>query len=266
MKKIISIILLLFIIISGCDKNNQPKLVTHHFTKDQWVGGLMGMFSSARIHVNNYTPVKNKYANGDTYAYEYPQSSSISLPSMNFSTNFDEDVIRQDPYSFYVQDLNSTRFGGDAHDGYAYLTIYFEGDGVEIIGNCVNNVACVCTDPTLDLNNIVAVIPFQFKPKNGSVEIMSSADISGAPPITFTPVVVKETGPCVNNACAAFCPSDRVAQMQKGVTDNIGKLVEQYSSLFSIPFIQFLKTNGVSGPIVTIKIETNGDLTVQDKE
>ncbi len=246
----------------GCQKDSS-KLVTHNYTKQQWIGGLIGILSGMKLHINNYTPVKNQYEQEDIYAYENPKSSSLLIPSVSsVPLVFDVPVTREDPYSLYIDDLNSTRLMGDAHDGDAFITVNFESDGVEIKGDCINNAACVCGNPTMDLNNIVAIIPLTFAPaKDGSVNI-ASGDVSFTSDAT-------ETGPCVDNVCAFACSlaaPDRKVEMQTTVEKFIEDYVDQNSSLISPLFTQYLKTLGVTGPIVSIQIKSNGDLAVEDKE
>jgi len=260
MKKLITIISFIPVIFLGCGKTNSPKLVTHNFTKGQWIGGLSSTVGSLKLHLNNYTATKHEFEQDDNYAYENSKSSSITFG--NSSISFDIPVTRQDPYSIYINDVNSTRLETDAHDGYGFVTVYFESDGTEIIGDCVNNIICVCGSPKLDLSNIQALVPVAFSPKNGSVAIGS------APGATFTSDI-SESGPCVNNACAFFCDiiaPNKNSDMQKAVANAMEDYIDQYSSMISIPFNQYLQKLGVTGAIVSIKIATNGDMSVEDNE
>jgi hypothetical protein len=265
MKKVfILLVTVLFITVFSflysCQKDT--KISTHVFPKQQWIGGLSSIFTGMKLHLNNYTPAKHQYVLDDNSAYDYPKSSSLSIPTVSsVPWPFDVPVTRQDPYSIYLNDVNSARFITDAHDGYAYITVSFESDGVEIIGDCVNNLICVCGSPTVDLNNISTAIPLAFAPKDGSVSI-SSGNVSFSSTVT-------ESGPCVNNACAFFCDilePNRNTEMQKAIQEFIEDFIDQNSGLISTPFAQYLKTLGVTGPIVSIQIRTNGDLSVQDKE
>lgn len=259
MKKIIIIISLIVLLFAGCDKNNQPKIVNHNFTKQQWIGGLISTVSTLKLHLNNYTATKNEFEQSDTYAYENSNSSLITLGTV--STPFDIPVTRQDPYSIYLNDVNSTRLQGDAHDGLAFITINFESDGTEIIGDCVNNIACICGAPKLDLSNIVAIIPLAFAVGNGTVSIE-------AQDATFTSDI-SESGPCVNNACAFFCDilaPNKNSDMQKAIAKFFEDYVNQNSALIAIPFNQYLQKLGVSGAIVSFEIKANGDLSIDDKE
>jgi hypothetical protein len=260
MKKVFILLITAFSFLYGCQKND--KIVTHVFPKQQWIGGLSGIFIGMKLHLNNYTFSKHQYEQDDNYAYEYPKSSSLTIPALsNVPFPFDLPVTRQNPYSIYLNDVNSARFTTDAHDGNAYITISFESDGVEIFGDCVNNLICICGSPSLDLSNIVTVIPLAFAPKNGSVSISSGN-------VLFSSNVA-ESGPCVNNACAFLCDilePNRNSDMQKAVQSFIESFIDQNSALISSPFSQYLKTLGVSGPIVSIQIQSNGDLSVEDKE
>lgn len=258
MKKILAIVFLAIIIFPGCHKDSS-KLVTHNFTKKQWVGGLMGLVSSLKVHLNNYTPTKHQYNQDDNFAYENSKSSSYTLN--NVTNTFDIGVTRQDPYSVYINDVNSARIQGDAHDGLAFLNISFESDGTEIIGDCVNNAACICGAPKMDLKDILTTVPLAFGISDGAVTI-EAQDVS------FT-ASVTETGPCVNNACAFLCDllaPNKNTQMQNAIGDSMEVFLNSKSSLLAIPFNQYLKQLGVSGPIVSFIIAANGDLKVVDKE
>ena len=261
MKTLIFLLVVVSFFFSGCQKNS-TKFVTHVFPKQQWIGGLSGIFNGMKLHLNNYTSTKYQYEQDDNYAYDNPTSSSLLIPTLsNVPWTFDVPVTRQDPYSIYINDVNSTRFKTDAYDGDAYITISFESDGTEIIGDCVNNVACICGSPSLDMSNIMTVIPLTFAPANGSLSI-AAGDVS------FT-ADVSETGPCVNNVCAFFCDilaPNRNSDMQTAIAKFIEDFVDQNSGLISTPFVQYLKTLGVNGPIIAIEIKSNGDLSVEDKE
>ncbi|MFL5740842.1 MAG: hypothetical protein ACJ75B_11535 [Flavisolibacter sp.] len=260
MKKTFILLITVFSLVYGCKKDT--KLVTRVFPKQQWIGGLSSIFTGMKLHLNNYTPIKHNYEQDDNYAYDNPNSSSLSIPSLGIVPwAFDVPVTRNNPYSIYLNDINSTRFTTDAHDGYAYITINFESDGTEIIGDCVNNIICVCGSPKMDLGNIVTSIPLAFVPKDGAASV-GSGDVSFSSDVA-------ETGPCVNNACAFFCEifaPNRNTDMQKAIQNYIGDFIDQNSGLISTPFTQYLKTLGVSGAIVAIQIKPNGDLMVEDKE
>ena len=262
MKKIILLLAAVSCSFWSC-KKNQPNFVTHVFPKQQWIGGLIGIFSGMKLHLNNYTSAAHQYEQDDNYAYEDPKSSSLLIPSLsNVPWAFDVPVTRQDPYSIYIDDVNSTRLAADAHDGEAFITINFESDGTEIIGDCVNNVSCICGSPRMDLTNIITLVPLTFAPASDGSASVSAGDVS------FTSDI-SETGPCVNNACAFLCgilAPNRQSDMQKAIQKFIEDFVDQNSALISSPFTQYLKTLGVSGPIVAIQIKTNGDLSVEDKE
>lgn len=261
MKTKIFLFIVVLSVFFGCTKNSQ-KIVTHNFPKQQWIGGISGIFSGMKLHLNNYTSVRKQYEQDDNFAFENPKSSSLSIPTLsNVPWAFDVPVTRQDPYSIYINDVNSARFITDAYNGDAYITVAFESDGTEIIGDCVNNIACICGTPQLDLSNIIALIPLTFAPKDGSVSIAAGN-------VTFTADEV-ETGPCVNNVCAFLCDilaPNRNSDMQKAIEQFIEDFIDQNSGLISTPFIQYLKTLGVTGSIVSIQIASNGDLTVEDKE
>lgn len=261
MKKLFFLVIIVCYAFPLCQKNSS-NFVTHNFPKQQWIGGLSYLFNGMKLHLNNFTPTKYQYETDDNYAYENPTSSSLTIPSMStVPWTFDSPVTRQDPYSIYINDVNSSGFTTDAYNGDAYVTVAFESDGTEILGDCVNNIVCVCGSPRLDLSNTTAVIPLTFSPKDGAV-IINAGDVS------FT-ASIAETGPCVNNACAFLCDifePNRKSDMQTAIETFIEDFVDNNSALISGPFTQYLKTLGVSGTIISIQIQSNGDMKVVDKE
>jgi len=54
--------------------------------------------------------------------------------------------------------------------------------------------------------------------------------------------------------------------MQTSMEKFIEDFVDQNSGLISAPFTQYLETLGVSGPIISIQIQSNGDFKIVDKE
>ena len=262
MKKIILLLISVYCVLPGC-KKDAPKFVTHTFTKQQWIGGLTAIFSGVKLHLNNFTSTKHQYEQDDNYAYDNPSSSSLLVPTAgNVPLPFDVPVTRQDPYSIYIDDVNSTRIATDAYSGYGYVTIYFESDGVEIHGDCVNNLICICGSPQLDLSDISTVIQLAFSPGNDGSAVISSQNVS------FT-ASIAESGPCVNNACAFLCDifaPNRKSDMQTAIEKFMGDYVDQKSSIISLAFTTYLKTLGVTGPIIAINVQDNGDLKVEDKE
>jgi hypothetical protein len=261
MKKLVFLLISICCFYFNCQKKS-ANFVTHNFSKQQWIGGLTNIFSGLKLHLNNFTSIKHQYEQADEFAYENPSSSSLSVPSVSsVPLTFDSPVTRQDPYSIYLNDVNSSGFATDAYNGDAYVTISFESDGTEIIGDCVNNIACICGSPRLDLSNITTVIPLTFWPKDGGVNI-EAGDVSFH-------ATIAESGPCVNNACAFLCDifaPNRKSDMQTAIEQYMEDYVDGNSGLISPLFTQYLKTLGVSGPIISIQIQSNGDLKVVDKE
>src|SRR4030095_6100909 len=150
MKKLFFIAIIVCCAFPLCQKNSS-NFVTHNFSKQQWIGGLTSIFNGMKLHLNNFTSTKHQYEQDDAYAYKNPSSSSLAVPSVSsVPLQFDSPVTRQDPYSIYINDVNSSGFAADAYSGKAYVSISFESDGTEIIGDCVNNIACICGSPRLD--------------------------------------------------------------------------------------------------------------------
>lgn len=260
MKKIIIILVLIGMALAGCDKKG-PNLVAHHFPKNQWIGDLLQMFGTFKLHINNYTPIKHKYTQNDDSAYENPGTSTMILGTK--ALKFDVPIYRKDPYTFYVNDLNSTRISGDASNGTAKILIQFEGDGQEIVGDCVNNAICSCNGaPQLNLSSIEGVIPVIVYPKDGAAVLESQ----GNPAFNCQ---ISETGPCVDNVCAFACnllAPDKNDSMKKTFATYLQSYFNQNAGFISSDFAVYLQSKGVTGPIVTITIANNGDLDVTDRE
>src|SRR5437763_15815858 len=97
MKKLCILLITVFSFLYGCQKD--AKLVTRVFPKQQWIGGLTSIFNGMKLHLNNYTPIKNNYEQDANSAYDYPKSSSITIPSLlNAPWAFDVPVTRNNPY------------------------------------------------------------------------------------------------------------------------------------------------------------------------
>jgi len=195
MKKLFFLVMIVSCAFPLCEKK-ETNFVTHNFSKQQWLGGLNDIFNGMKLHLNNFTPTKHQYEQDDNYAYGSPTSSSLDVPAVSsVPFVFDSPVTRQDPYSVYINDVN---FSGFTTDAYNYITVAFESDGTEIMGDCVNNLICVCGSPRLDLTNTTALIPLTFAPGSGGAVNIAAGDVA------FT-ANIAESGPCVNNACAFLC-------------------------------------------------------------
>ena len=265
MKKITGLVVIsMATLLIGCDKKCPPKLVTHNFTKQQWMGSFNSIFKDIKLHLNNYTSTKHQFEQDDDSAYKSPKSSSLLVPAVStVPSYFDIAVARADPYSLYINDVNSTSFVPDAGNGLASITISFESDGTEIIGDCVNNLFCgLCGGaPMVELDNILMVVPLAFSPQDGSVAI-EAQDVS------FTSGY-QESGPCSNNFCAFACDifaPNRKSDMRKAIQQNIEDYFNINSFLIASQFDKELQQLGVTGSIVAIQIKTDGDLMVEDSE
>jgi hypothetical protein len=181
----------------GCNPDmRNPTL--HVIPKTDWISAL-GPFSEATVRINNYSPTAMP-GQPPASAFHLANDSRIGLPN-GTSGSFNIPAIRQSPYSIYINDLNSATIDIDAQRGWATISIFFEDEGHEVVGNCVGNIACICGDPQIDLDDAELLTSLRVGAEAGRLVIReTTADFRS----TFD-----ETGPCRENVCAFLCDSIR---------------------------------------------------------
>jgi hypothetical protein len=241
--------------ISGCCRDG-VRIEERVLPKEQWIGMLDGWFGTLSIRLNNYTPVDHEFHPEDELAFHVPNDSSLSVSGVPV-TMFDIPVERRDPYSFYVNDINSTAITPDTRNRFAMVTVTLEGDGEEIVGNCVDNVLCICGEPRIDLDDIVLELFLSLSASEGRLVIDGvQTSISS----TFS-----ETGPCVDNVCAVGCglfAPDRESTAREIVETRVSSFVDMNRGLLEAAFNAHLQSLGVTEEITSVTVLPNGDLSL----
>jgi len=231
--------------ISGCRENAIPK--------SQWLGGLSSLFAGAAVRANNYsaTPVDGQPPES---RFHLADDSALTLPS-GASIAFDIPVTRREPYSLYVNDLRSNGIGVDAGGGRVTVRVTFESAGPEIVGNCVDNVACICGDPRIELDGGALDISFGIAAARGALVL----DRIGA---TFGSGF-SETGPCHENVCAFLCDvirPDRESNARTAIETAARRFVDNNRSLIEAQLNTHVRGLGVTGRITYARVDRDGSL------
>lgn len=244
----------LFLLFSGCcTDGKRTELKT--MQKTEWISGLRDVFDGISLRMNNYTPDAHYYERADSLAFYKPNDSYLTVEALGIDVSFAIPVQRNDPYSIYINDVNSTGFVLDARGGRGIVTINFEEDGTEIIGNCVDNFFCFCGAPQVNLNDMKIDVLLTFGARGGRLII---SEIQSKLSSTY-----EETGPCVDNACAFACDifaSDRESEARASIEEQVVHHFENYRGIIESLFNDHLQTLGVSGEITSATIGGKGEL------
>lgn len=242
------------ILLSGCCSDGMRREV-RTLPEEEWVGMLNGLFSEIELRLNNYTPNDHEFDPTDERAFYKPNDSFFRLDALGVELTFDIPVQRQEPYSLYINDVQSTSFTPGTHAGKALVTILLEDAGYEVIGNCVNNVACICGDPRVHLNDMQLDVLLSFGARGGRLIISdAAAELSS----TF-----EEEGPCHDNACAFLCDviaPDRESQARDQIEQQVAAYFMNNRVIVETLFNQHIQSLGVTDPITSVNIAANGNL------
>ncbi|SRR5690606_37019881 len=245
---------LFLLVLWGCCENGvRTEAVT--LEKAEWIGALRTTFDGISLRLNNYTPNDHEFSAENVSAFYKPDDSYLTVEALGLNIPFDIPLQRQEPYSIYINDVNSTGFEPDARMRKGLITILFEEDGTEVIGNCVENIACVCGDPRINLNQMKIEVWLTVGARAGRLTI---ADIDAKLSATY-----EETGPCVDNVCAFACDlfaADRESQMQDAVEAQVITHFNAYKGIIEGLFNNHLETLGVTGEITSANIGSDGEL------
>lgn len=242
------------LLISGCCENG-IRTEAETLAKEDWIGALNSTFAGISLRLNNYTPNDHEFSAADVSAFYKPDDSYLRVDALDLDIAFDIPLQRQDPYSIYINDVNSTGFTPDACSRKGLITISFEDAGTEIIGNCVNNAFCDCGDPRVNLNDMKIDVWLTIGASGGRLTI---SDIAANLSSTF-----EETGPCVNNFCAFACDlfaADRESQMRDAIEAQVVQHFNSYRGIIEGLFNDHLESLGISGEITSASIGADGEL------
>lgn len=241
-------------LVSGCCENG-VRTEAKTLAKEEWIGALQTTFDGISLRLNNYTPNDHEFSSEDVSAFYKPDDSYLRVEPLDLDIDFDIPLQRQDPYSIYINDVNSSSFEPDARSRRGLITIFFEENGTEIIGNCVDNVICICGDPKINLDEMKIEVWLNVDAAGGRLII---SDIDATLSSTF-----EETGPCVDNACAFACDlfaADRESQMRDAIEAQVINHFNSYKAIIEGLFNDHLQTLGITGEITSASIGAGGEL------
>lgn len=227
-------------------------------TEAQWTGGLAGLVATASVRLNNFSPTPIAGA-PPVRAFYLANDSSLTLGGV--SLVFDIPTQRREPYTFYISDIRSSGAAMDVAAGRATLRISFESAGPELIGNCVENIACICGEPRVELDSGVLDLSFEVAARGGRLvldDIRSNFSAS-----------YDEAGPCRDNACAFLCDiirPDRASRAREAVERAATGFLNGNRGLVETALNAQVRRLGVTGRITFAKIQRNGDLLIVEDD
>lgn len=220
--------------------------------KSEWLSALDPV-TAGTVRLNNYSPTPVP-GQPPVQLFHLANDSSFALPAP--LVTFDIPIARQEPYTFYIQDMRSEAITTDAERGRALIRIAFEDDGAELVGNCVDNWSCICGDPRIDLDDSQLDLMFRLAARDNQL-VLSQPGARFASGFS-------ETGPCRENVCAAACDlfaPDRENQARAAIESRAqGLLVAQQAVIEAALNARLRSIIGAATPISSAMIQANGDL------
>lgn len=222
-----------------------------------WQSTLNNVFGASCVRLNNYTPNQNQY-NRNEREFFRPNDSYIKLNLngswLNYAIPIDVIQTGQDRmYKMYINDWNTNRIVATPENGRIKITLYFEDDGVEIVGRCYNHGLCAFSPaPNFNYSNSRIDIYLDLIASGGQLSYNASN--------VFT-ANVAESGPCVNNFFGMFCPSDRTGLIKGTVESTIN---QHLNSSGIKPLLSSMLTRlAPSGTSVNrVSVNARGDISI----
>jgi hypothetical protein len=178
----------------------------------------------------------------------------VHSDALSLDLQFDIPVQRAEPYSLYINDLRSIGVMTETRSRSAAVSIFFEGEDLEVIGNCVDNLACVCGEPKVDLDDMVLEVLISFGAEGGELVI---DDMRAEMRSTF-----EESGPCVDNVCAFACDlfvPDRESEARRAVEEQVLHFLEGKRRVLEQIFRAHLEGLGVTGEVIYAEVDPHGE-------
>lgn len=234
-----------------------------------WQPRLQTLFNQTSVRLNNYTPNRNEFDRSSERAYFRPNDSFFRtvMGGREFRLPISIPVMRRDPSSIYVVDLNTNRIGSSfvgAANGYdsgkLRINLGFESEGREFWTNCINNAGCFAIgDRSVEMNGARFRIDLEPMPASGggityrnNVDASLNADIavSGCRDDLFAFL------------CDIFAPNAG-GQIQR----NVETTVESFFNSGTLrPLVSTVISTELginpSQPVRSIRVYQNGDLEV----
>lgn len=171
----------------GCDDNVRV------IPKGDWLPALEPL-TAARVRLNNFSPTQ---VPGQPAVSAFHVADDSTFTMAGVALPFNIPITRQDPYSFYLHDMRSTGTTVDASGGRVVIRVAFESEGHELVGNCVENLFCICGDPRIDLDDARLDLEFRIGARDNRLVL---SEVGARFVSSFG-----EAGPCRDNACAVAC-------------------------------------------------------------
>jgi hypothetical protein len=243
-------------IFSGIEGYIQPAFVT--IPVATWRNALNNVFTNSSVRLNNYTPVQNQYDRNERQFYR-PNDSYLRLVFNGTPIQYPIpiDVIQTGPdrmYKMYVNDWNTRNIIARNEGNRIKISLLFESDGTEIIGNCYNNFWCGSSPaPNFNYSDAVIDIYLDLRAERGQISYNATN--------RFT-ATVAESGPCVNNFFAMFCPADRSSLIKTTIENKLNEHLnsDTVRSLMGALFAQLLPSGT---PVRRVTMIATGDIVVE---
>ncbi len=223
-----------------------------------WRNALNSVFTNSCVRLNNYTPNQNQYDRNERQFYR-PNDSYLKLVFNGTPVQYPIpiDVIQTGPdnmYKMYVNDWNTHHIIASNEGNRIKISLLFEGEGTEIIGNCYNNFWCGSSPaPNFNYSDAVIDIYLDLAAARGQISYNATNRFTAN---------VAESGPCVNNFFAIFCPSNRSGLIKTTLENKLNEHLNSNTvkSLMGILFAQLLP----SGTVVNrVTMTATGDIIVE---
>jgi len=251
----ILLVCMLALIASACCREG-IRTETQTLEREQWVGYMETVFDGVTLRLNNHTPIRNQYSTEQEDAFFKPDDSYLTIPLLEMDVGLDIPVHRQEPYSFYITDVNSTEFVPGHSRGMALVNIYFANQGRKLWGDCIDNIVCDLTPkPEIELNNMKLDIFLGLDARRGRLVI---SEIEAKVTADFS-----ESGPCSDNFFAFLCDwlaPDRENDIKKAIESQIAGHFNSYSTIIEVLLNEYVKSQGVTGEIKSVTISNSGNM------
>lgn len=184
MLSICSFVVMTGIFSSCCQDGSKTELQS--YPRDSWMPMLESTFATLDVRLNNFTPNRHEFGTTGADAYFKPNDCffTIETPLGDIRREIAIPVIRRDPSSIYVDNLNSERVTFGIERNRFKISIFLEDEGREFWTNCVENAGCFAIgDRDVQVNNAQIDIFLVPTAADGGVsysdvEVVLTSDIS----------------------------------------------------------------------------------------
>ena len=240
-------------------------------SRSTWLPRIQTVFNQTSVRLNNYTPNRHQFDPSLERAYFRPGDSFFRtvMGGTPFTLPISIPVIRRDPSSIYVEDMNTSAitagFTG-ARDGYdsgkLKINLAFESNGREFWTNCVDNAGCEpfpgigIRNRDIQMNNAVFEINLEPIAEAGGISYRNNVDATLSANVSVSG--------CSDDLFAFLC--DWFApNAGSSIQSNVETTVEEFFNRGTLrPAISAVLSNqlGINPgrPLQSVRIYQNGDL------